>query len=126
MFGQGHEAGLLPLEGLAHCQLVILGPTPVCRWAITPKLGLRIEVVHIGEATCGEEVVPDVADGALHPTLLVATCNGHGSSFEAVMRGKCQILRVEAYGWTYALQVGIPVDRDRSFRFVVTGDSGLS
>jgi 3-methyladenine DNA glycosylase Mpg len=22
--------------------------------------------------------------------------------------------------------VGIPVDRDRSFRFVVTGDSGLS
>jgi hypothetical protein len=24
------------------------------------------------------------------------------------------------------VQVGIPVDRDRSFRFVVTGDSGLS
>jgi len=26
----------------------------------------------------------------------------------------------------YTLSVGIPVDRDRSFRFVVTGDSGSS
>ena len=26
----------------------------------------------------------------------------------------------------YWFQLGIPVDRDRSFRFIVTGDSGLS
>ena len=25
-----------------------------------------------------------------------------------------------------SIDVGIPVDRDRSFRFIVTGDSGLS
>ncbi len=84
--------------------MAILRPTPVCRCSIAPKLGLRIEAIHIGEAACGEEVVPDVANGSLDPTLLIAACDGHGPSYEAVMRGKCQVLRVESYGWTHTLQ----------------------
>lgn len=33
------------------------------------------------------------------------------------MRGKCQVLRVEAYGWTYALQ-------DSAFKVITQDDPG--
>jgi hypothetical protein len=48
--------------------------------------------------------------------------------FHKILRNCSALLAVLAFATAASAQsfLGIPVDRDRSFRFVVTGDSGLS
>ena len=58
---------------------------------------------------------------ALHLLSVIELQRGEIEKAEALIRSalKLQPANVDVL-------VGIPVDRDRSFRFVVTGDSGLS
>jgi len=46
--------------------------------------------------------------------------------FVAHISGECRFAFVSVWLFLPVIPVGIPVDRDRSFWFVVTGDSGLS
>ena len=53
-----------------------------------PGLRLRVQVVHVGKAAGGEEVVADVADAALHPDLLAfAAAHRYEPRPVAVARG---------------------------------------
>ena len=100
VLGQLHRAGLLGLQGLAHRQPVVLGPAPITGIAFAPDLRLRVEVVHVGERSGGEEVVADVADRPLDPALLIAARHGHRARLVAVGGGECQQVGVEADGST--------------------------
>src|SRR5208337_290011 len=60
----------------------------------------------------GEEVVADVANGPLHPTLLVASGHGHGPRFEAMVARERQERGVEPDGLPASLE-------DRTFEVVV-------
>ena len=88
--------GLLGFEGLAHAQRIILRPAPIERLALAPLARLGIQVGHIGELAPGEEGSANKFDLALDPTLLIATCDGHRTRLEAVVRGEGQEFGIEA------------------------------
>ncbi|MBS0306453.1 MAG: ankyrin repeat domain-containing protein [Proteobacteria bacterium] len=70
--GQRQQARLLGLEGLAYAQGGVLGPAPIGGQARAPRLGLRVQVVQVGEGAPGEEAVADEADRAFDAALLVS------------------------------------------------------
>jgi len=78
------EARRFQGERLAHAQR-LAGTGPVGGRSLAPGHGLGVEIVDIRKRARGEEVVADVANGPLHPTLLVASGHAHGPRVEAMV-----------------------------------------
>ena len=117
VLGQCQQAAAFALKCLAHGKAIILGPQAIGGLSITPGTRLGVQIIHVGEAACGEEVVADIADRPLDATLLVSTRHGHRARLEAVVRGEGQQFGIEADGVAHALEHGalkIVVEQDPS------------
>src|SRR5208282_3146891 len=73
----------------------LAGTGPISGRRLAPGHGLGVEIVDVRKRARGEEVVADVADGPLHPTLLAASGHGHGPRVEAIVARERQERRVE-------------------------------
>src|SRR5271157_335722 len=71
---------------------------------VTPVEGLAIEIGQGGEGTGGEEVVPNILDGAFHAAFFIAAGRSAGSSGKVVVSGEFQEAGVEVNGIAAALQ----------------------
>ena len=79
--GPREQALALGRKGLGHRHRGVLGAAPRAGDALAPGLGLRVQVVQIGEGASGEEGLAHVADRALDApfSLPRATATGRGS-----------------------------------------------
>src|SRR6516162_3043797 len=104
MVRQLEQTGRFLGEGLANRRCLLLRARPVRRHAGAPGRGLGVEVVHIDKLASRKEVVANIADSALDPSLLVAACNRHRARFVAIMRGEREQRGMEADSIALALQ----------------------
>ena len=114
--GPREQALALGREGLGHRHRGVLGAAPRTGGALAPGLGLRVQVVQIGEGASGEEGLAHVADRALDAPLLVAARHRHRARLEAVVAGEREQGRVEADRVAATLE-------HRALQIVVEGDA---
>ena len=84
--------------------------------ALAPGLGLRVQIIQVGEGASGEEGLAHVADRALDASLLVATRHRHWARLEAVMACEREQGGMKADGVATALEHG-------ALQIVVEGDA---
>src|ERR1700710_2857857 len=83
---EGRKSWLLQSEGLTHAHF-LAGTAPIGRLPLAPVHGLGVEIVDVREGAPCKKVVADVADGPLHPALLVAPAHAHRTWVEPGMTG---------------------------------------
>ena len=93
-------------EGLPHRHGAILRAGSVGCEALTPGLGLGIEIGEVRERPSRKEAIPDITDGALDATLLIAAGDGDWPWLIAVMSGELEDFGVEADRRALPLQDG--------------------
>jgi hypothetical protein len=93
-------------EDLGNAAGVVFRAAPISGLAATPGVGLRIEIVQVGERAGGEERIPDEPYGSFHATFFVAARHRDGAGFVTVMRSEVEQGRVEADRITVPLQHG--------------------
>jgi hypothetical protein len=72
ILGQGEQVGFLLREERAHAARAIFGTGPIGASALTPGLGLSVQIVQIAEAARGEECLACESNRALDASLLVS------------------------------------------------------
>src|SRR5215467_8084947 len=82
---QRQQLGRFLGEGFANRDLLFFGTRPIGRDAVTPVLGLAIEIIEIAELARGEEAVAHITDGTLDAALLVAACHCDRTRREVIM-----------------------------------------
>jgi len=93
-------------EGLAHRDGAVLGTRSLGGLALTPSLGLGVEIVEIAPLAGGEEGFADIANRPLHAALLIAPRHRHRARLEAILGGKFQQGGMKADGIALALEHG--------------------
>jgi len=88
--GQRQQARRFLGEHPADTAFEVFGTAPVGGKAITPGLGLGIQIVEIGETTCGEERVAYVTYGPFHAAFFVPARDRHRAGFVTVVSGKAK------------------------------------
>jgi hypothetical protein len=106
-------------EGFANRDFLFFGTRPIGRDAVTPVLGLTIEIIEIAELARGEEAVAHITDGTLDTPLLVAACHRDRTRLEVIMRGEREHRGMEADRVALTLQHG-------AAKIVVEQDTGTS
>jgi hypothetical protein len=69
----GEQVRPFRVEHLADSMLGVFRAAPIGRVTDAPGLGLSVEVIDIGEATCDEGRLPDEPYGSFHAGIFVAT-----------------------------------------------------
>src|SRR5262249_27222478 len=95
MLRQRNQARLFLGEDLIDSAIVLLRPAPLMRYLIAPQPCLPIAFGQRGETAAGPEGVADVANGALHASLLVTGADLTGLRFEMIVRREFDQTRIE-------------------------------
>jgi hypothetical protein len=103
---QGEQLAALLGEELADGAPTILGARSISGDPLRPGERLGVEVVEVGVGARGEEVVADVADGALDAPLLVASRRGDGAGQVVVVGRQLEQGGMEADRVAGALEHG--------------------
>src|SRR5208283_1073400 len=98
------QARFLFLENLSDSAGVVTGPGALMSDLVAPVESLTVEIGQGGEGTGGEEVVPDILDGALHAAFFIAPRRAAGTSGEMVVGREFEKTGVEVNGIAAAFQ----------------------
>ena len=123
---QGQKTLALLGKGVTDRQRFIFRATALTGRSGGPGVRLDVEIIHILEATAGEEGIADVTDGTLDAPLLVSPGNRHRPWLKAIVTGQCQERRVEANDRTLAFQYrALQIVIQRDSRTAAPGSKGI-
>ena len=108
---------LLLGEDRAHAARAVFRTGPIGGRALTPGLGLSVQIIQIAEAARGEERIARESNRAFYPTFFIAARQRHRAGLEAVMSGQLQQPGVEMDRIARALE-------HRAAKIVVEQDPG--
>src|SRR5208282_6303950 len=94
--GQAEQQWRLLGEDLADAAGGVFRAAAITGQAAAPGVGLRVEVIEVGERAGGEEGVAHEPNGFFHAALLVAAGDRDGAGLVTVMPGEVEQDGVEA------------------------------
>src|SRR5688572_29820431 len=103
---QRQELTALVLKGIPDRARTVFDPRSLARAGIRPLARLLIEVGEVRELPGREEGVPNVADGSLDATFLVAASHGHRPRLEAIVSRQLEQQGIESNGVALPLEHG--------------------